>query len=415
MSIEVDLAALDFSTIVRPGDTVAWGQASAEPVPLTRTLLDQRQAIGPFTVFVGASYSDTLDATFTDCVKFVSYCGAGNNRALADAGKLDILPCHYSQLPRLINGSLRIDVVLVQVAPADASGRFSLSLAHDYLVPMLDSARVIVAEVNDQAPWTHGSRTLRHAELHYIVPTSRPPQAVPRAEPGPTELAIGRHVASLVGDGDTLQLGLGALPEAVLSQLGDRRDLGIHSGSIGDRVADMMESGVITNARKSIDRHATIAGVMFGTQRLFAFAHRNPRLQFRSVEYTHAPETLARIDRFIAINSAVEVDMTGQINAEFARGTYVGAVGGAGDFLRGAHRSKGGLPIIALPSTSGQTSRIVTTLHGPVSTPRSDAGIIVTEYGVADLRGQTISTRIRRMLDVAHPDHREALSRAGRD
>src|SRR5690606_34878605 len=192
----------------------------------------------------------------------------------------------------------------------------------------------------------------------------------------------------------------------------DRRDLGGHSGLIRDAVADLMEAGVITNARKSLDRGRSVGGMLMGTRRLFSFAHRNPAVQLRETGYTHDLSVLAAQDRLVAINSAVEVDLSGQISAELVAGDYVGAVGGAVDFLRGAARSKGGLPIVALPSTAGSTSRIVPALSGPVSTARADAGLVVTEYGVADLRGQPLRSRYERMLAIAHPDHRRALEEA---
>jgi len=170
-----------------------------------------------------------------------------------------------------------------------------------------------------------------------------------------------------------------------------------------------MRAGVITNRRKTRDRGVTVAGVMMGSRRIYEIAHRNPAIAFRSTDYTHDANVLAGIDSFVALNSAIEVDLTGQINAETAGGVYVGAVGGAVDFLRGAHRSRGGLPIVALPSTAGAASRVVAKLNGPVSTPRCDAGIIVTEYGVADLRGLTLSERVSRMIAIAHPSFREPL------
>ena len=407
-----ELNALDFGAIVRPGDTVMWGQANAEPLPLTQALMAQRHAIGNFNVFLGISYSDTLKAEYADCIRFSGYAGTGGNRALAKAGKLDILPCHYSHLRDLIaSRRLKVDVLLLQLAPANARGDYSLSIAHEYLIPALEAARVVVAEVNEQAPWTYGERPLVEADLDYIVHTARAPLELVHPQAGAAEQAIARHVAALIEDGATLQFGLGALPEAILGQLADRRDLGVHSGAIGDQVAALMQAGVINNARKSIDRGVSIAGIMFGSQRLHDFAHRNPQIQFRSSSYTHGPGVLAQIERFTAINSAVEVDLSGQINAEVAAGVYVGAVGGAVDFLRAAHYSRGGLPIVALPSTAGKHSRIVAKLNGPVSTPRSDAGIIVTEYGVADLRGATLGERARRLLAIAHPEHRERLER----
>lgn len=389
-----------------------WGQATAEPLPLTSALMSQRRAIGQFRVFLGVTHSDTLKPEYADCIAFSAYCGTGGNRQLAKAGKLDILPCHYSQFPELIrSGRLKIDVLMLQIAPADANGNYSLSIAHEYLVPALDVARVVIAEINEQAPWTHGERMVRDSDLDYIVRTSRPPLELHQPEPGETELTIARNAAGLIEDGATLQFGLGVLPEAILAQLFDRRDLGIHSGTIGDKVAELTQIGVITNARKAIDRGTTVTGVMMGSRRIHEFTHHNPGVQFRSTEYTHDPEVFAQIERFVALNSAIEVDLTGQINAEVAGGVYVGAVGGALDFLRAAHRSKDGLPIVALPSVAGKRSRIVARLSGPVSTPRSDAGVIVTEYGVADLRGLPLSQRVPRMIAIAHPDFREALQR----
>ncbi|MGF6598481.1 acyl-CoA hydrolase [Paraburkholderia sp. GAS448] len=406
--------SIDFASIVRAGDNVMWGQANAEPVPLTQALIAQRHQIGRFRVFLGASTADTCQPGHADCIDFVSYCGTGANRALARAGALDVLPCHYSQFPHMMrSGALKIDVLLLQLAPPDQEGRYSLSVAHEYLVPALDTARVTVAEVNEQAPWTYGERYLRDADLDFILPTSRAPLENAPSKTGNLELAIASHVAGLIEDGSTLQFGLGAIPEAVLARLSDRRNLGVHSGAIGDKVADLMDAGVINNARKNVDRGQTIAGVMMGSRRIHDFAHRNQAVQFRSTSYTHDPEVLARIDRFVALNSALEVDLSGQINAEVANGSYVGAVGGALDFLRGAWRAKGGLPVVAMPSTAGKgASRIVATLSGPVSTPRSDAGVIVTEYGVADLRGLTLKQRRERLLAIAHPDYRAALERS---
>ena len=411
----LELNALDLGALVRPGDTVMWGQADAEPLPLTQALMAQRHAIGRFNAFLGISYSDTLKAEYADCIRFSGYAGTGGNRTLAKAGKLDILPCHYSHLHQLMaSGRLKVDVLLLQLAPANERGEYSLSIAHEYLIPALESARVVIAEVNEQAPWTCGERPVLETDIDVIVRSDRAPLEVVHPQPGATEQAIAHHVASLIEDGATLQFGLGALPEAILGQLADRRDLGVHSGAIGDQVAALMQAGVINNARKSIDRGVSIAGIMFGSKRLHDFAHRNAQIQFRSSAYTHGPGVLAQIERFTAINSAVEVDLSGQINAEVAAGVYVGAVGGAVDFLRAAHYSKGGLPIVALPSTAGRHSRIVAKLNGPVSTPRSDAGLIVTEYGVADLRGATLGERARRMIAIAHPEQRERLERESR-
>jgi len=412
----IELASLDFASLIRPEERISWGQGPAEPTPLVEALMAQRHSIGRFAVFLGASYSGAVKPEHADCVAMSAYSGTGENRRLAVAGCLDILPLHYSHLTAAIaSGLFRIDVVILQVAPPDAAGRYSLSMAYEYLVPALDRARLVIAEVNDQAPWTFGERSLGEDEIDVIVPASRAPYELKLAPPGEAERRIARRIAGMVEDGATLQFGIGGLPEAVLGELKSHKDLGVHSGTIGDAVADLMECGAVTNARKSIDPGVTIGGVVFGSQRIQRHIHNNPQMQFRSSAYTHDSGVLAKIERLAAINAAIEVDLTGQINAEVAGNAYVGAVGGAMDFLRAAHRSPGGLPIIALQSTAGKAgaklSRIVRRLSGPVSTPRADAGLIVTEHGVADLRGQPVSERARRLIAIADPEFREGLER----
>ncbi len=389
-----------------------WGQADAEPVTLVRALAEQRQRFARTRVFLGVGLSGVMAPGLADAIDFVGYCGSGSNRRLAESGLLDIWPGHYSDLPaRILSGDLRIDVLMLQVPPADASGRHSLGLAHEYLLAALATARVVIAEVNDQAPWTMGLHHLDATRIDVGVAASYAPLCSPSPASGPIETAIAAHAASLIEDRATLQCGLGAIPQAVLAALHERRGLGVHSGAVGDGVMALMEAGVVTNAHKGRDAGETIAGVLMGSTRLHRYAHRNPALQMRGTEYTHDPDVLASLPRFVAINSAIEVDLSGQVNAEVAAGCYVGAVGGAVDFVRGARRSRGGVPIIALPATAGAHSRIVATLSGPVSTPRCDAGVFVTEYGIADLRGLPLAARRRRMLDIAHPAHRARLER----
>jgi acetyl-CoA hydrolase len=413
----VDASAFEVARYVRPGDVVAWGQGGAEPCTLTEALVAQRASVGGrFTALFGATWSDTLAPEHADTIDFVSYCGTGANRRLADAGVLDVLPVHYSQFARALDTSPnRVDVLFLQLAPTDQSGCYSLSVAYEYLVPLLRSARLVIAEVNAAAPCTYGTHVVRESDLDVIVLTRRAPLEVSRAPASETELRVARHAASLIDDGMTIQCGIGALPEAILAQLADRRDLGVHSGTIGDAVADLSERGAVTNARKRDDRGITVAGTMMGTSRIYTFAHRNRAVQFRSTAYTHDVEVLGRVNRFAAINSAIEVDLTGQINAETVSGRYVGAVGGSVDFLRGAARSHGGLPLVALPSRARGASRVIAWLSGPASTPRADAGVIVTEYGIADLRGLTLRQRVRKMLDIAAPEMRATLEdEAGR-
>ena len=402
---------LDLADHVRPGDTVTWGQACAEPTTLTELLVGQADRIGPLRCFVGIPAESALRAdTVPDGWSVHSYCGAGTNAALHAADRLEIWPVHYSTLPRMLaGGRLHADVVLVQVSPPDEQGRHSLGLADDYFSAALDTARVVIAEINDQVPYTYGARTLTADDLTASIRTSRTPGQMPTPPVGEDTREVARRVAELVPDGATLQFGIGALPEAVLAALHRHRDLGIHSGIINDTAMELVETGVVTGARKTHDRGIAVGGLLGGTTALFRWAHRNPGLQLRPTTYTHDPTVLATSHRMVAINAAIEVDLTGQVNAELAADRYVGAVGGAVDFLRGAARSRDGVPIVALQSTARGAGRIVSRLSGPVSTPRSEDLVVVTEHGVADLRGATLSQRVERMIAVAHPDHRAEL------
>lgn len=398
----------DLTRWIRPGDSVVWGQAGGEPEALTRALVAQRAALSGIKVSFGFSLSDTLRPEHADHIRMQAYCASGTNRSLANAGVLDILPVPYSWLPRALSD---IDVLMLHLPPARADGRHSLGLLQEYVAPLIPKARVILAEINDQMPDVPGMLDIAATDIDFAVQASRPLRGLQLPKPGTAEQAIAAHVAGLVEDGSVLQMGLGALPDAILAALKNHRDLGIHSGVIGDSVADLMEIGAITNARKTTDKGISVTGWVLGSQRLYDFVNGNPRVLVGPSTYTHDPAILAGHDRFVAINSAVEVDLTGQVNAEVAGGRYIGSVGGAAEFLRGAHGSKGGLPIIALPSTVAKSgaSRIVANLSGPVSTPRSEAGLIVTEHGVADLRGKSLSERRRLMIDIAAPEHRAAL------
>ena len=414
MTAEIgDIATLELTRYIRPGDTVAWGQACAEPLTLTRALADQRQELGGVRCFAGISSSAAVRPEHCDYLSFASYTAAGANRALRAAGLLDILPCHYSDLPRILSdGPLRADVLFLSLPPAGPDGRFGLGLGADYVAALIGGGARVIAEVNDQVPDVGCDRRLSRGEIDVIVYTSRPPAEYPAAPARPAEAVIAAHIAGLVPDGATIQVGLGSMPSAVARRLRDHRDLGVHSGMITDAIAELIEAGVVTGARKTLDRGLAVTGFLMGTRTLIARAAADRTIQLRDTRYTHDQAVLAAQHALVAINSATEVDLTGQANLETAAGRYVGAVGGAADFLRGAAQSPGGLPVIALPSTAGTASRIVATLSGPATLARADAGVIVTEHGVADLRGLTLDQRRERMLAIAHPDHTRALAAA---
>ena len=377
------MSSVDLSSVIRPGDGLLWGQACAEPQTLVEALTAQREALSGSSVFLGISYSGLLRPEHSDHLRFTSYCGTGRNRALAQAGVLEILPAPYSQLGALIRGGrIKCDVAMVQVSPPNARGEYSLGLAVEYLAPALEVARAVIAEVNDRIPWTRTRPLLRRDDFELLVQTSRPPVYLDDGEPSEIDQAIARHAAALVPEGATVECGIGALPNAILAALAGR-DLRYHSG-------------VVCEAVRLVRPKSCLGGVLMGTQALFDWARENPTLELVSSDVTHGAATLAKIERFVAINSAVEVDFTGQVNGELARGTYVGAVGGALDFIRAANQSPGGVAITALPA-----ARVVERLSGPVSVPRSEAGIFVTEHGAADLRGCSLRERERRMKAIS--------------
>jgi acyl-CoA hydrolase len=374
----------DVAGIIRPGDGVLWGQACAEPRALVRAFLEQRKAFSGARVFMGSSYSGLVRPEHADHLRLASYCGTGSNRALADAGVLEILPAAYSRLGSLIReGHIPCEVLLLQVSPPNARGEYSLGLAAEYLVPALSKARAIIAEVNDRVPWTHSEVLLRKESFSLMLESSMPPVELPVSPPGEREQLIAKHAAQYVPERAVIECGIGSLPDAVLHALRDRRGLAVHSGAIGD--------GVV-----GLDLKECVAGTLMGTARLFAWARDNARLRLCSSDHTHGSKVLAGLQRFVAINSAVEVDLTGQVNGEVAKGSYVGAVGGALDFVRAANNSPGGVSLTVIPS-----SRIVERLSGPVSVPRSEAGVIVTEKGAADLRGCTLREREKRLAAIS--------------
>jgi acetyl-CoA hydrolase len=346
-------------------------------------LLAERENLSGCRVFLGASYSGLVRPQHADHLRLSSYCGTGANRALADAGVLDILPAPYSQLGALLRSRrLACDVVLVQVSPPNARGEYSLGLGVEYLAPAIEVARAVIAEVNDQVPWTHTEPRLRREDFDLIVETSRPPGELATGTPSETEQHIAQHAAALVPEGATVECGIGTLPNAVLAALAGRR-LSYHSGVIAENVREL-----------NLER--CVGGALMGTRALFDWARENPGVLLTTSDVTHGAASLAHVEGFVAINSAVEVDFTGQVNGEVARGSYLGAVGGALDFVRAANQSPGGLSIIALPA-----ARVVERLSGPVSVPRSEAGLFVTERGVADLRGCTLAERERRMRAIS--------------
>ena len=417
MTLSIDPEKLDLADFLKSGDRIVMGQACGEPGALIEALIAQGKDIGGLSAFIATSFSGIFQPESAESFSLSSMGAIGALRAMTKAHALQVIPCHVGQVGPLIEqGIIGCDVAFVQVSPADAEGNHSYGLISDYTRAMVEKARTVIAEVNEQVPYTFGE-LLPASKIDVAVQVSRSPVEVPAAKISETDEEIAKHCAAYIVDGSVIQTGVGAVPDAILRLLHDRKDLGVHSGMLGDGLVDLAEAGVITNARKEIDRGVSINGALIGTKRLYDWAHRNDAIRMTATGYTHDAGVLGQLSRLVTINSAMEVDLTGQVNAEQSGPAYLGGTGGQVDFVRAGVRSPDGHSIIALPSTAkkGTISKIVASLNGPVTTARTEADVIVTEYGAAELRGQPLAERARRLVAIAHPDFREDLDRAAHE
>ncbi len=345
-----------------------------------------------------------------------------NTRRAVQSGRADFVPVFLSEIPRLFrDGSLPLDAALIQVSPPDEHGFCSFGTEVGCTKPAAQAANIVIAEVNRRMPRVLGDSFIHVSKLNYIVEVDYPLQEAPQAGASQAHTRIAQHIAELIPDGATLQLGIGSIPDAVLASVGDRNDLGVHTELFSDGVIDLVERGVITNDRKSLHPGKIVAGFCFGSQRLYDFAQDNAIIELHPSDYVNDPFVIAQNDNMIAINSAIEVDITGQVCADSIGPLIYSGVGGQLDFVRGAARSRGGKPIIALPATAqtkkGEISRIVTQLKpgaGAVTT-RADVHYVVTEYGVAYLHGKSIRERVRALIAIAAPQFQEELEQYARE
>lgn len=346
-----------------------------------------------------------------------------NVRSAVNEGRADFTPCMLSEIPLLFRrGILPLDVALIHVGPPDSHGFCSYGIEVGVTKTAAESAPIVIAEVNDRMPRTLGDSFIHISKLTHMVPVSYPLTEHRMAQQiTEREHRIAKHCASLIEDGSTLQMGIGGIPDAVLKFLDDKRDLGIHSELFSDEVISLVERGIINGERKTLHPGKIVAGFIMGTQRLYDFVDDNPMVELHPTEYINDPFLIAQNDRMVALNSAIEVDLTGQVCADSIGSRLYSGAGGQVDFLYGASRSKGGKPIIALPSTavcSGQlVSKIVPILQpaAGVVTTRSHVHFVITEFGIADLYGQSVRTRARALIEIAHPQFREGLERAARE
>jgi acetyl-CoA hydrolase len=350
---------------------------------------------------------------------------SANIRNSVQEGKTDFTPILLSEFPLLFkNGILPLDVALVHVSPPDEHGYCSFGVEVGLTKSAAESAKIIIAEVNQQMPRTLGDSFIHVNRLNYIIPVDYPIPEVHMREGGKSEVIekIARHIAELIPNGATMQMGIGAIPDAVLKYLYHKKDLGVHSELFSDGVIDLVNAGVLTNARKTLHSGKILAGFIIGTQELYHWVDNNPLIELRPTEYVNDPFVIAQNERMVAINSAIEVDLTGQVCADSIGPKLYSGVGGQLDFIYGASRSKGGVPIIALPSTTTLkdgtcVSRITVMLKlgAGVVTSRNHVRYVVTEYGVADLYGKTIRQRARQLVNIAHPDFRAELEKQAKE
>jgi 4-hydroxybutyrate CoA-transferase len=406
---------LDFAGLIRAGDTVGWAQATAEPVLLTRLLDRHAYRCPPFRLFFALTFASDFRADHPNVTVTALGGGAAGRRFYA-GGAGGVVPANISGLCELIaQGRPRIDVVLLQVAGPDEAGNYNAGVGIECLREMIAGARLVIAQVNPLLPWTSGDTLIEPGNIDIMVPATHPVLELPVRTIGPVERGISEHIARLVPDRATIELGIGAIPEAVTRALGSKSGLGIHSGTIGDGVAELIKAGAVDNRHKEIDDGFSVAVLLMGSRRLYDFADRNPAIAIRSPRHTHDALVLGNFRRFVAINAALEIDLTGQVNAETGDGRHIGVVGGQMDFVRAANRAPEGRSIIALASTSRdrKRSRIVARLaDGVVTTPRADADCVVTEHGIAELKGLTLAERARALIAVAEPAFRAELERA---
>jgi acyl-CoA hydrolase len=411
------VSASDVISFVRSGHNLFVHGACATPTPLIEALCERRDLtdVRLYHLHTAGPAPFAARGREKEFRSVSLFTGAPLRQAIAEY-RADFVPIFLSDIPGLfLNGDVKLDVALVQVSPPDSHGLCSLGTSCDAAKAATETAKIIVAEINEQMPRTHGNNVLPFERIHAFTATDRPLiEHHPEPETA-VEARIGELVANLVEDGSTLQMGIGGIPDAVLARLHNKRDLGIHTEMFSDRIVDLVESGAVTNRLKAVGTGRLITSFINGTRRLFDFVNDNPLVAFYPCDWTNDTSVIRKNPKVVAINSAIQIDLSGQVCADSIGHKVFSGIGGQMDFIRGAALSRGGKPIIALPSTAagGKISRLVVQLNAGagVVTTRGHVHWVVTEYGAVNLHGKTLRERAEALISIAHPDFREGLRR----
>ena len=410
------MSAADAVRVVRNGDTIIVPTAVGEPPALLTALSEQRRDFHDVRVaqILAVRKYGYFDHATVDHVRHEAYFFSGASRAGGQDGWIDYTPAYFSELPVLIaRDMIPADVVFSMASPMDEHGFFSLALAADYTMAAIEKAHAVVLEVNPNVPFANGDCHIHISQVTALTESDEPVLEVGLPKIGPVQEAIGKYVADMIPDGATLQIGYGGIPDAVVMQLTHKHDLGIHTEMVGDGIMTLVEAGVITNRKKNYHHGKMLATFALGSKKLYQFMHRNPALEMHPVDFTNDPYLAGKNDNLHAINATLQIDFMGQCGSESLGYTPYSGTGGQADFVRAANRSNGGKAFIVLPSTAKNDtiSRIVPTLASGthVSTGKNDINYVVTEYGVAQLRGKTARQRCESLIGIAHPDFRGEL------
>ena len=401
------------------GDFIIVSTGVGEPPALLTALSEQRHQFNDVKVaqILALRKYAYFDPTTAHHVRHVALFYGPASRAGGQAGWVDFLPNYFGEIPGLIErGLMPSDVVFAMASPMDANGFFALSLGTDYTMAAVAKARAIILEVNPNVPATHGNCHVHISQVTALVESNDAIFEVGLPTIGPVQAAIGKYVADMIDDGATLQIGYGAIPDAVVMQLSDKKDLGIHTEMVGDGILTMVESGAVTNRRKNFMPGKMVATFALGSKKLYQFMHQNPMLEMHPVNFTNDPVVAGKNDNLMTINASLQIDLLGQCGSESIGHLPYSGTGGQSDFVRAANLSKGGKSFIVLPSTAKDDtiSRIVPMLNSGthVSTSKNDVNYVVTEYGVAQLRGKSAKQRAQELIAIAHPNFRDELRAA---